>query len=43
MSDTLTLKAQTREKAGSKVAARLRQQGQLPAIILWAQAGFGFG
>jgi len=33
MSDTLTLKAQIRQKAGSKVAACLRQQGQMPAII----------
>lgn len=33
MSDTVTLKAQVRSQAGSKVAARLRQQGQLPAII----------
>ena len=33
MSDTLTLKAQIRQQAGSKVAARLRQQGQLPAIV----------
>lgn len=33
MSDTLTLKAQVRQKAGSKVAAQLRQQGQLPAVI----------
>jgi large subunit ribosomal protein L25 len=33
MSDTATLKAQVRQQAGSKVAARLRQQGQLPAIV----------
>lgn len=33
MSDTLTLKAQVRQEAGSKAAARLRQQGLLPAII----------
>ena len=33
MSDTLTFKAQVRQQAGSKVSARLRQQGQLPAII----------
>lgn len=33
MSDTLTLKAQLRPQAGSRVAARLRQQGQLPAIV----------
>ena len=33
MSDTVTLKAQVRQQPGSRVAARLRQQGLLPAII----------
>lgn len=33
MSDTATLTAQVREQSGSKVAARLRQQGQLPAVV----------
>lgn len=33
MSDTATLKAQVRQESGSKVAARLRQQGQLPAVV----------
>lgn len=33
MSDTVTLKAKIRQEAGSKAAARLRQQGQLPAIV----------
>lgn len=33
MSDTVALKAQVREQAGSRVAARLREQGQLPAVV----------
>lgn len=33
MSDTVTLKAQVRQQAGSRVASRLRQQGQLPVIV----------
>lgn len=33
MSDTVTLKAEIRPQAGSKAAAQLRQQGQLPAIV----------
>ena len=33
MSDKVILKAQVRQQAGSKVASRLRQQGQLPAIV----------
>ncbi len=33
MSDTATLKARIRQQAGSRVAARLRQEGQLPAVV----------
>ncbi|MBL7215240.1 MAG: 50S ribosomal protein L25 [Phycisphaerae bacterium] len=33
MSDTVTFKAQVRQRAGSKIAARLRQDGQLPAVV----------
>ncbi|MBC8379251.1 MAG: 50S ribosomal protein L25 [Planctomycetes bacterium] len=33
MSDTVVLKAETREQAGTKIAIRLREQGKLPVII----------
>ncbi len=33
MSDTVVLKAETREQAGSKIAVRLREQGKLPVIV----------
>ncbi len=33
MSDTVVLKAEPREQAGTKIAVRLRQQGKLPAIV----------
>jgi len=33
MAETLLLKAQKREKTGSKVAARVRQAGRIPAVV----------
>ncbi len=33
MSDTVALKAQVRQQVGSRVSARLRQQGLLPAVV----------